>query len=191
MTRRADPGRRVSEPELAARPLHSSGLSTHPETRDLDALDAAIFAELQQDGRRSYRTIAGNLGVPEGTVRYRVNRLLRDETIHIAALVHPERLGGTLATLLVRVALAHRDAAARELASWREVMYVSACTGRADLMLQVVTPGLDHLHELASRRLAAVEGVLDVETLVEVEVVKAHYSFSGLGTAEFGGGQQQ
>jgi Lrp/AsnC family transcriptional regulator, regulator for asnA, asnC and gidA len=143
----------------------------------LDDLDAAIFDHLQEDARRAYRTIASDLGVPEGTVRFRVNRLVREGIVHLTATIHPQQLGGLLTTLLVRVELRHRQGAIDELAAWPEVMYLSSCTGRADLMLQVVTASLAELSELLTERLQAVDGIIDVDTLVELDVVKAHYAF--------------
>jgi Lrp/AsnC family transcriptional regulator, regulator for asnA, asnC and gidA len=149
-----------------------------PGAEGLDDLDAAIFQELQRDGRRTYRAIAHSLGVPEGTVRFRVNRLIGDGIIRITAMIHPQRLGGVLATVLLRVAVTRRASVAAQLSSWPEVMYLSACSGRADLMLQVVVAGLDALYEFVGNRLAQIEGVLEAETLLELEVLKAEYGFA-------------
>jgi Lrp/AsnC family transcriptional regulator for asnA, asnC and gidA len=143
----------------------------------LDELDAAIFEQLQNDCRQTYRAIAHELGVPEETVRFRVNRLVKEEIVHLTATIHPQRLGGLLATLLVRVALPNRRAAIEEMRDWPEVMYLSSCTGRANLMLQVVTSGLPELNELLTERMQNIDGVIEVETLVELDVVKAHYAF--------------
>jgi Lrp/AsnC family transcriptional regulator for asnA, asnC and gidA len=106
-----------------------------------------------------------------------VNRLVREGIIHLTATVHPQRLGGLLVTLLIRVQVPQRDAVIAELSDWPEVMYLSSCTGRADLMLQVVTSGLDELNALLTERLEQVHGVTEVETLIELEVVKAKYAF--------------
>jgi Lrp/AsnC family transcriptional regulator for asnA, asnC and gidA len=146
-------------------------------TEHLDELDAGIFEHLQEDGRRSYRAIAEALGVPEATVRFRVNRLVREGIVHLTATIHPQRLGGLLVTLLIRVQVPKREAVISELTSWPEVMYLSSCTGRADLMLQIVTSGLDDLNALLTERLEQVEGVIEVETLIELDVVKAKYAF--------------
>jgi Lrp/AsnC family transcriptional regulator for asnA, asnC and gidA len=146
-------------------------------SEDLDELDAAIFEHLQEDGRRAYRAIAQDLGVPEATVRFRVNRLVREGIVHLTATIHPQRLGGLLVTLLIRVQVPQREAVISELSGWPEVMYLSSCTGRADLMLQVVTGGLRELSGLLTERLEQIKGVTEVETLIELEVVKAQYAF--------------
>ncbi|MFM9125403.1 MAG: Lrp/AsnC family transcriptional regulator, partial [Actinomycetota bacterium] len=45
----------------------------------LDATDEAILRALQEDGRRSYRSVARDVGVSEGTVRARVRKLEQRE----------------------------------------------------------------------------------------------------------------
>jgi len=147
---------------------------------ELDDLDAAIFELLQGDGRRSYSTMARELGVPEGTVRFRVNRLVSQRIVQITALINPHRLGGVLATLLVRVGAGERERVLAELAAMDAVMYMSTCAGRAQLMLQVVVPGLDDLRDLVDEQIGAVDGVLEVETLLELDVHKARYQFTRL-----------
>jgi Lrp/AsnC family transcriptional regulator for asnA, asnC and gidA len=148
---------------------------------DVDELDRAIIAQLQQDGRRAYRAIAVELGVAETTVRYRARRLQRTGVVSVTAFADPERLGyGVLASMFLRVAAAQRAAVIEELRSWQEVMYLSSCAGRADLMLQVVSRSLAELDEVLAVRLAELDGVLEVDTLVELRVHKAHYEFPGL-----------
>lgn len=143
--------------------------------QNLDELDAAIFGHLQRNARESYRAIAAKLGVPETTVRFRINRMVEENAIKLTATINPQRLGGVLATLLVKVAPPQRAEVISTLSSWPEVMYLSSCTGAADLLLQTVSSGLADMNHLLTERLADVAGVLSVETVVELEVVKAHY----------------
>lgn len=150
----------------------------------LDDLDAAIFELLQGDGRLPYRTIARELDVPEGTVRFRVNRLVREGIVHITATIHPQLLGGVLATLLVRVEAAHQQRVVAALTALDAVMYISELTGRAQLMLQAIVADLDALHRLAGEQIGTVEGVIEVETMLELEIHKAQYRFSELRKAE-------
>lgn len=145
---------------------------------EIDDLDRGIISELQRDGRRPYREIARNLEVAEATVRFRASRLQDSGIISITAFAHPDRVGrGQLATVFVRAAAPSRAALAAELSEWPEVMYLSSLAGRFDLMLQVVVSGTEQLHELVGDRLAALDGVLETETLVELEIHKAHYEF--------------
>ena len=149
-----------------------------PAPAEIDELDRSIIAQLQQDGRRTYRAIAGNLGVAETTVRFRTTRLQETGVLSVTAFADPERLGyGVLASLFLRVSAADRAAVIEELTSWHEVMYLSSCAGRADLMLQLVCRSLAELNDVLAVRLAELEGVLEVDTLLELKVHKAHYEF--------------
>lgn len=145
--------------------------------RPLDELDVSIFALLQRDGRRGYQSIARELGVPAETVRFRVRRMLRDGVIQITTMIQPRYLGGILATLLISVSPAHRAAAANAMQALPAVMYLSVCTGRADLVAQVVLRSPEELRRLTDE-LGAIEGVRDVESLVELDVLKTHYTFA-------------
>jgi Lrp/AsnC family transcriptional regulator, regulator for asnA, asnC and gidA len=155
-------------------------VTTSPEHL-LDELDRAIFAALQRDGRRSFRSIGVELGVAEETIRFRVKRMLREELVQITAFIHPQFLGGILATLLIKSSLPARKGVVAQLKSLPAVMYVSVCSGRYDIDLQVVVTGLDELNQLMNEELAKIDGILEVEPLIELEVVKTHYEFSRLG----------
>jgi Lrp/AsnC family transcriptional regulator for asnA, asnC and gidA len=150
---------------------------TSPADRPLDELDAAIIAELQRDGRRGYRSIARELGVPAETVRFRVNRMRRDGVIQITAMLQPRYLGGILATLLISVSAQQRSQAAAVIQPLPAVMYLSVCSGRADLMAQVVLSSPEELHRLIEK-IAGIDGIHDVQSLVELEVLKTHYAFT-------------
>ena len=65
-----------------------------PAGRPLDEMDRAIIRLLQHDGRLPFREIARQLGVAEGTVRLRANRLTRSGALtDIVAIADPFRLG--------------------------------------------------------------------------------------------------
>jgi len=150
---------------------------TSPADRPLDKLDAAIIAQLQRDGRRGYRSIGRELGVPAETVRFRVNRMRRDGVIQITAMIQPRYLGGILATLLISVSAGERLQAAALIQALPAVMYLSVCSGRADLVAQVVLSSPEALHQLIEN-VAGVDGVREVECLVELDVLKTHYAFA-------------
>lgn len=152
------------------------------EQRTLDDVDVAIFGLLQRDGRRGYRSIGRELGIPPETVRFRVNRMLRDGVIHVTTMIHPRYLGGVLATLLISVTLPQRAMVAAEVERRPEVMYLSVCSGRADLIAQAVVRSTEELHQL-TEALGSLEGVQDVETFVELDVLKTHYTFGSQFTA--------
>jgi len=61
--------------------------------RRTDALDQGIIEALQENGRESFRAIAGRLGVSEATVRARYARLCEDDILQVVGVTNPLGLG--------------------------------------------------------------------------------------------------
>jgi Lrp/AsnC family transcriptional regulator for asnA, asnC and gidA len=144
----------------------------------VDDLDSEIIRHLQEDGRRSYREIGRALGVSEGTIRWRVRRLMDAQVLRVVAIADPFRLGyRVLAFMLLRLAPGTQQRVIDELTSWPEVTYVSSCTGRVDVYIQVVCRDHDHLFELLSERIPAMGGVNETETFMELKMHKISYVY--------------
>lgn len=142
----------------------------------LDATDEAILRALQVDGRRSYRSIAREVGVAEGTVRARVRKLEDLGALRVVAFVDPARLGNSvLALLALRVESVRREALIEELGAWREVTYLSSLIGRHDILLQVMCADNEELGRIIART-RGLEGVTEVEPMLELEVHKFTYA---------------
>ena len=149
-----------------------------PDGRVLDETDRAIIRLLQHDGRLPYREIARQLGVAEGTVRLRANRLTSSGALTIVAIADPFRLGyRVLAFTLLNVLPDQQQHVIDALASWDEITYVSSCTGRADLYAQLVCRDHDHLWELLYERMPAIGGITASETFMELKMHKVSYIY--------------
>lgn len=148
------------------------------DDQPLDEIDTELVRQLQQDGRRSYREMARGLDVSEGTVRWRVRRLLDNGALRIAAIADPFRLGyRVLASMFLRVSPEQLERVIETLVLWPEVVYVSSCTGRVDIYIQVVCRSHEDLWELVAQRIPAIGGVTETETLMELKVHKLHYVY--------------
>lgn len=144
----------------------------------LDAMDNKILNMLQLNGRASYREIARELGVSEGTVRSRANRLQREGILTIAAIADPFKLGySVMVFILIKVQVGKRQSVIDELTPWEEITYISSCTGRADLYVQLVCRDHDHLWQILTDRLPAVDGITDAETFQEIKMHKVSYVY--------------
>ncbi len=160
---------------LTVRPP-SGGAS--PQEGALDDLDRRIIGHLQQDGRKPYREIGRALGVSEGTVRWRVRRLVDSQALRIVAIADPFRLGyRVLAFVLISVEAGAHSRVIDALVELPEVTYVSACAGRFDIYIQIVCRDNDHLFEMLSERIPAVEGVTRTETFTEFKMYKVSYRY--------------
>ena len=140
---------------------------------DLDDLDHQLIAILAQDARVSNRKIASDLGVNEGTVRGRIKRLQQDKLIAFTALTGLKLEKATnIAFMAVQADVAHVRQIARDIAHIPLVQAVMMTLGPFNVMATCLYDDLDSLHELASGRILAMEGVNHVETSLVVRTVK-------------------
>lgn len=157
-------------------------MNRKPRRTQLDATDNKILSLLQLNGRASYREIARELGVSEGTVRSRANRLQSDGVLTIAAIADPFKLGyRVMAFTLIKVRVGFQQPVIDALTPWDEITYISSCTGRADLYIQLVCRDHDHLWQILTQRLPAVEGVESAETFQELKMHKVSYIYPNFG----------
>ncbi len=138
----------------------------------LDALDIRIIKELQDNGRESFTNIARRLGVSDGTVRYRTERMMRSGYLQVSASVDPLYHEDTL-TALVGLNLDHpADRAIMErIAQIPGVQSVINVTGRFDLVVEVYTTSRKALRRFLVDELSEIGGVTSTESFVVMEAV--------------------
>jgi Lrp/AsnC family transcriptional regulator for asnA, asnC and gidA len=120
---------------------------------------------LQEDGRRSFVSIAKELGTTEKTVRRRVQELSGLGYMSITTVLDPRVLGYD-AMALVGLRLDGRRSATdivAEIAGHNEVDYVAATTGRFQVFVEFVCRDKIRLSELVEETVAGLEGVLSYE----------------------------
>ncbi|HUR69043.1 MAG TPA: Lrp/AsnC family transcriptional regulator [Candidatus Thermoplasmatota archaeon] len=149
----------------------------------LDAVDRKLLKMLQEDGRRSFRSLgeAVDLGAP--SVHARVQRLEREGYIRgYHAHVDAEKVGRGM-TAFVSIGLEggrkgdvpRTEAIADQLRKDPDVVEVHAITGEDDLLVKVRTSDIRGLERLLLRALEPLEGVrrtttnIVVRTLIERE----------------------
>jgi Lrp/AsnC family transcriptional regulator for asnA, asnC and gidA len=101
--------------------------------------DYGIIAELQKNGRESYKRIAQRLGVSDGTVRLRTERMMRAGYLRVTASVNP-LFFETQISAMVGICLDHpaNEAIIRRIADMSGVQSVINVTGRFDLLAECV-----------------------------------------------------
>jgi Lrp/AsnC family transcriptional regulator, regulator for asnA, asnC and gidA len=143
----------------------------------LDDVGKAIVEQLQQDGRRSYATIARAVGLSEAAVRQRVARLQETGVIQVVAVTDPLQLGFRRQAMVGVRADGDIVAVADALAEMPEIDYVVITAGSFDVLVEAVCEDDDHLLELVGRRIRAVPGVRSTETFVYMKLRKQHYNW--------------
>jgi Lrp/AsnC family transcriptional regulator for asnA, asnC and gidA len=147
-------------------------------------LNQRIVELLQQDGRMPYSTIAGIVGVSEGTVRNRVRQLIDDNVITIQAEALPDAFGYTFNTMtFINVAAgADVEAVARRLAEVPDVYYLTMLLGRFDLGMATYHKSQEDFREFLVRHCYGHSDVAEVENslVLKVHKVKLHWSLDGV-----------
>lgn len=145
------------------------------ETPFLDETARNIIQQLQQDGRRSYVTIGKAVGLSEGAVRQRVQRLAETGAIEIYAVSDPRLLGLARQALVAVNVDGPIEPIADALADLDEVESVVICAGRYDLLCEVVCADDAGLIELISGRIRTTPGVHSAEALIHLDVRKRRH----------------
>ena len=148
-----------------------------PPGSALDAVSKAIIEQLQQDGRRSYATIAKAVGLSEAAVRQRVQRLLDAEVMQVVAVTDPLTVGFNRQAMIGIRCEGDVEPVAEALTAMSEVAYVVATAGSFDLMAEVVAEDDDQLLHIINKRIRAIPQVRSTESFVYLRLHKQTYTW--------------
>lgn len=149
------------------------------EDMAMDHTDHRIIELLRQDGRRSNVEIGRVLGVSEGTVRKRVDRLVSEGTLQVIGLADPAAVGYEIRTvILLTVTLARVKDVAQQLSALPEVLSVYLLTGGYDILVEAVFQSNSHLSRFVSELLTSIPGIITSKTCHVPQVVKERYAWT-------------
>jgi Lrp/AsnC family transcriptional regulator for asnA, asnC and gidA len=163
---------------VAEYPIDDDFRSSEPSSdRLLDQTSLQIIRELQRDGRRPFTSIAKTVGLSEGAVRQRVQRLLDAGVMQIVAVTDPLRVGlHRQAMVGIRADGDLRDIAAK-LAASNEIDYVVITSGRYDLLVELTARDDEHLLDVINSQIRSIAGIRSTETLVYLRLEKQTYNW--------------
>ena len=153
----------------------SAGSAGEPPV--LDQINKDIVEQLQQDGRRSYATLAKAVGLSEPAVRQRVQKLLDNGVMQIVAVTDPLMLGFARQAMIGIRADGDLRGIADQLAALDEVDYVVICTGSFDLLVELVVSDDEQLLDILNDDIRSIPGVRDTEVFVYLKLVKQTYTW--------------
>ena len=143
----------------------------------LDDVAKRIIEQLQQDGRRSYAAIGKEVGLSEAAVRQRVQRLIDGGVMQVVAVTDPLQLGFARQAMVGIAVSGPLEPVAEALADMDEVDYVVITAGTYDVLAEVVCESDEHLLELISEKIRAIDGVARTETFMYLKLRKQTYSW--------------
>lgn len=146
---------------------------------DLDKVDRAILAALQNDGRMSNARLADIVGLSETPCSRRLKRLENDGYIEqYRAMLSRSALGyGVVAFVYVRFAVHDRAVATRferEVLAIPRILSCHNVSGSADYILQIVARDLDDFGSFLRDELRSLPGVTSLESALSLREVKAN-----------------
>jgi len=156
--------------------VSETGTSIRDTAGRLDDVSKRIIEQLQDDGRSSYAAIARAVGLSEAATRQRVQRLIDEGVVQIAAITDPGAIGfHRMALLGVRVE-GEAQRVADKLGGLAEAEYVVICAGQFDILVELLCVDDDHLLQTVES-VRAVPGVRTAETFVYLKIAKETYQW--------------
>ena len=147
------------------------------DRRSLDRVSKRIIEQLQEDGRRSYAAIARAVGLSEAATRQRVQRLIDEGVIQIAAVTDAAAVGFQRMALLGVHVEGDIRAVADKLAGLAEADYVVICAGQFDILAELICEDDAHLLQTIDESVRTIPGVRSTETFVYLKVAKEYYQW--------------
>ncbi|MDR5783204.1 Lrp/AsnC family transcriptional regulator [Caballeronia sp. LZ065] len=144
---------------------------------DLDRIDRAMLAALQQDGRMPVAKLAERVGLSETPCARRLKRLESEGFIdgYRAMLSRKALQLGVVAFAQVRFSVHDRalsDRFEREIHGISRILSCHNISGTADYLLQVVARDLDEYGEFLRDVLRTLPGVTAVESMLSLREIK-------------------
>jgi Lrp/AsnC family transcriptional regulator for asnA, asnC and gidA len=143
----------------------------------LDVRSKRIIEQLQQDGRRSYAAIARAVGLSEAATRQRVQRLLEEGVIQIAAVTDADAVGFHRQAMIGVCVEGDIRSVASKLAALAEADYVVICAGQYDILVELICEDDEHLLSVIDNEIRAMPGVRSTEAFVYLRLEKETYQW--------------
>jgi DNA-binding Lrp family transcriptional regulator len=158
---------RSTAPTLAANaPASDRAGGIRPE-------DAALFAQLREDGRADYVQLAAAAGITPGRARRRLEALIAGGRAYVHTDVAYDTLGFRAASnVWLSVAPAALNRVGTRLAALEQTTFVAAVTGPANLAAALVGRSATELYDLVTDELGAIESIRSAEVSPLIRRVK-------------------
>ena len=137
---------------------------------DLDDLDRQIIWELQESSRKTSKEIAEKLRVSDGTIRYRMNRMLKRSCLRFAASINPFFFrDGILAYIGMRLERRTQVKTMEKISKVKGVLSVSNVTGTYDLLVEAFFESRQELQYFLVEGLAKIGSINRTDTFIVLD----------------------
>lgn len=159
-------------------PYNGHSSANQAPLKSLDALDSALIRELQIDARQNARDVARKLGTSQSTALRRMRKLQDDGIIRIVTLADPFSLGYEgVASVCMTFDPSKVNEGARTIASYSNVLTVSICAGRYDIVAWAMFREMSELSDFVTLELSKIPGLQHSETMANLKLVKTTHRY--------------
>lgn len=144
----------------------------------LSEADLSIIRCIQNDARCSLAKVADAVGMPESTVRHRLNGLMKRKLIEFAVVTNPLMIGYSVwAVFEIQVKPQRIRPVAQLLAKIPEIHIVGIVTGRYDIYASALFRDNTELLDFITGPIAQVPGIIHISTTNMIEIIKREVTF--------------
>lgn len=148
------------------------------EEVELDDTEIEVIKLLQRDGRMSFVDMAREIGVTEGTIRRKFNRLMEEGILKIAAVANPFVIGlGAPAVIGISVQSSQLETVVEELRQLDRVSFVATTTGIFDIIIKGYFASNQALYRFIVEELGRIDGITDSNTSLLLHIYKNDYEW--------------
>jgi DNA-binding Lrp family transcriptional regulator len=154
---------------------HHHDITANYGAYEMDDTDRRIINLLMEDAIVPARVLKSRLGIGEGTIRKRINNMLKEEVFKIEVVPNPVLLEHEIwATmgLIINYQFAHNVINA--IIKNPAVYLASVSLGRFNIIISGRFHSVDSLNEFVKANLAEIRGVSAVETFIHTRPRKYH-----------------
>ena len=145
----------------------------------LDQTDKKIIQLLGADARMSNNSMAKAIAVTEGTVRNRIQKLIKNLIIKISVINNINRMENpAVAFIGLDVETRSKDSVAKALSKMKEVRFISTLIGRHDLMAFVLAKDINILSKVLYEDISSLAGVRFSESSIGLKYYKYDYRWA-------------
>jgi Lrp/AsnC family transcriptional regulator for asnA, asnC and gidA len=149
----------------------------HNDEAALDAIDRAIIAQLQVDGRLPYSKLGPAVGLSEAAVRQRVQRLMENGLMQVVAVTDPLVLRDSMMAMVGLRVQGDSRLVAEQISALPESIYVVAVSGTFDIILELVCDSREELLTVLNEKIRAIPGVTATESFMYLSLYKHTFAY--------------
>ena len=151
--------------------------ATHTE---IGEAEDSIFVPLSQDGRQSNREVARRLGISEGTVRQRLNKMLQAGVMQFEVVCNPAALRLEMAAIArITTISRHTEEVLEKLQQLESINFLVEVTGKANIFVLATAADPQELGDLCDNEILSIRGVQSIQVHLLVSTAKhlVHYAY--------------